>query len=107
MSDPVLDAIRRDGTALALAARRLLELRCAQAAGGEGRALAHALADMMTDGEYLRGWPLSDAIALLDATDSGPCARTAALRRRLVDLAERLAHCDDDAIDPTETAEAA
>lgn len=61
MSIDTLDAIRRDGAALALAARQLLALRCVQAAGPDGAALAHALVDMMRDGEHAHGWPLADA----------------------------------------------
>lgn len=96
MSRPLLEAIQRDGAALALASRRLLELRCEQAAGAEGRALAHALADMMRDGEYPLGWPLMNAIRLLDRLRPAPCERTAALRQRLAGLADRLAMLDEE-----------
>ncbi|SEA16995.1 hypothetical protein [Rubrimonas cliftonensis] len=104
MSNDTLAAIRRDGATLALAARQLLALRCAQADGADGAALAHALADMMQDGEYPHGWPLAKTIELIDVAGIDRCARTAALRGRLFDLAERLALVEDDDEEPAAAA---
>jgi hypothetical protein len=97
MSDNRLAAILREGQAIALSTRSLLGLRCGQAVGGEGHGLADALCDLMLSGEYPRGWPIAEAIRLLDRVGVDRCARTAILRRRLVALSEAIATLDEDA----------
>jgi hypothetical protein len=73
---------------LALSSRRILVLRCEQAAGAEGRALADALMDMMLAGAFPVGWPIAEALSLLDAGGPSRCARTRRLRSELARLHE-------------------
>ncbi|SEB05728.1 hypothetical protein [Rubrimonas cliftonensis] len=99
MSNPELAAILRHGQAIALSSRALLNLRCGQADGGDGHGLADALCDMMLSGDYPFGWPIDDAIRLLDRAGVNRCARTVVLRRRLAALADMIMALDDAALD--------
>ena len=95
MTDVSTTAILEDAHELASRSRALLALRCGQAAGPEGVGLAHALCDMLRDGDYPSAWPLMETVILMRQAPG--CRRTAALRKRLEQLAERIAALEFDA----------